>query len=72
MKLSWKEYIMVSLSTETQSSTSVFNINNYNNYSFLNAKSLYYIISGGTCDTEDWSNDDENSAIFASQEYIIS
>ncbi len=27
------------------------------------------MISEGSCDTEDWSNDAENSA-FASQEYI--
>ncbi len=29
---------------------------------FLSSKSAYRMISEGSCDTEDWSNDAENSA----------
>ncbi len=44
----------VSVSTEIWSSTTVFNIDN-NQY--------IRMISEGSCDTEDWSNDAENSAL---------
>ncbi len=30
---------------------------------FLSCKSAYYMISEGSCDTEDWSNNAENSAL---------
>ncbi len=38
------------------------NNNNNNNKCFLSSKSVYSMISEGSCDTEDWSNDAENSA----------
>ncbi len=56
-----KECIMVS--TKILSSTTVFTIDN-NKQCFLSSKS---VISEGSSDTEDWSNDSENSAL-SSQE----
>ncbi len=48
----------VTVSTKILSSTTVFNIDN-------NWVSNHHIImiSEGSCDTEDWSNDAENSAL---------
>jgi len=40
--------------------TTVFNIDN-NNKCFLDHQILTLLISGGSCDTEDWSNDAEHS-----------
>jgi len=34
-----------------------------NKNSFLNTKSYIRMISEGSCDTEDWINDTENSAL---------
>ncbi len=52
----------IKVSTKILSSTSVFNIDNKNKC-FLSSKSAYYstMISEGSCDTEDWSNDADNS-----------
>ncbi len=48
------------------SSTTVFNIDNKNKC-FLSCKRM---ISEGSCDTEDWSNDAENSALHYILQYI--
>ncbi len=40
----------------------VFDIDD-NKKGFLNTKSAYRMISEGSCDTEDWNNDAENSAL---------
>ncbi len=34
------------------------------------AKSAYIMISEGSCDTEDWSNDVENLALYHRKKYI--
>ncbi len=52
------------------SSTTVFNIDN-NQKCFLSSKSAYYYDSEGSCDTEDWSNDAENSALIRAINYIL-
>ncbi len=45
------------------SSTTVFNIDNYNINNVCWAANQHIVmISEGSCDTEDWSNDAENSA----------
>ncbi len=44
------------------SSSTVFNIDN-NQKCFLNRKSAYYNDFWRSCDTEVWSNDDENTAL---------
>ncbi len=46
--------------------TTVFNIDNNKNISWV-ANQHIRMISKGSCDTEDWSNDAENSAL-SSQE----
>ncbi len=43
-------------------STTVFNFDNNQKY-FLSIKSAYYYDFWRSCDTEDWSNDDENTEI---------
>ncbi len=43
--------------------------NNNNQKWFLSSKSAY--ISEGSCDTEDWSNDAENSALITEINYIL-
>ncbi len=48
--------------TKIWSSTTVFNID-INNKCFLSSKSAYNIDFWRSCDTEDWSNDAENSAL---------
>ncbi len=50
------------VSTQKWSSTTVFNIDN-NHKCFLSSKSVYYYDFWRSCDTEDWSNDDENTAV---------
>ncbi len=58
---SWKiKYITVS--TKILCSTTVFNIDN-NQKCFLSSKSAYYYDFWRSCDTEDWSNDAENTAL---------
>ncbi len=55
----WKKCVMIS--TKILCSTTVFNIGKN---CFLSTKSTYNrMISEGSCDTEDWSNDSENSAL---------
>ncbi len=49
------------------SSTTVFNIDD-NKKLFLSSK--FRLISEGSCDTEDWSNDAENIASIAGINYI--
>ncbi len=43
-------------------SKNIFNIDN-NKKCFLSSKSAFWMISDGSCDTKDWSNDAENSAL---------
>jgi len=52
----------ITVYTEILSSTTVFNTDD-NNKCFLSTKLSYDydMISEGSCDTEDWSNDAENS-----------
>ncbi len=45
------------------SSTIVFTIDNNNNKYLLSSNQRIIIISEGSCDTEDWSNDAENSVL---------
>ncbi len=52
------------------SSTTVFNIDNYQKC-FLSSKSVYYNDFWRSCDTEDWSNDAENSALITEINYIL-
>jgi len=49
----------ITVSAEIWSSTTVFNIDN--NHNVYWAANHIRVISEGSCDTEDWSNDDENS-----------
>ncbi len=51
------------VSTKIWSSTTVFNTDN-------NQKCFLSMISEGSCDTEDWSNDAENSALITGIHYI--
>ncbi len=48
--------------TQFNSSTTVFNIDNYNKYYWAENHHII-IISKGSCDTEDWSNDAENYSL---------
>ncbi len=48
----------------------VFNIDN-NQKCFLSSKSSYYYDFWRSCDTEDWSNDAENTALITEINYIL-
>ncbi len=48
----------------------VFNID-INQRCFLSSKSAYYYDFWRSCDTEDWSNDVENSALITGIKYIL-
>jgi len=59
-------YSLINVPTIT--ATTVFNIDDNNNKKkkknvLLSSKSAFKMISEGSCDTEDWSNDPENSAL---------
>ncbi len=55
---------------EILSTTSVFEI--YNNKNFEKQPNQHIrMISEGSCDTEDWSNEDENSASPSGIKYIL-
>ncbi len=58
---SWK-IKSITVSTKILCSTTVSNIDNNQKY-FLSSKSAYYYDFWRSCDTEDWSNDAENSAV---------
>ncbi len=58
--LTYYLYKKKSAFTKILSSTTVFNIADNNNR-FLSSKSVR-MISEGSCDTEDWGNDAENSS----------
>ncbi len=66
----WKQCITVSM--KIWSSTIVFNIDNNQKcfWFFWAANQHIRIISEGSCDTEDWSNDAENSALITGINYI--
>ncbi len=49
----------------------IFNIDN-NQKCFLSSNQHIRMISEGSCDTEDWSNDGENSALITEINYIYS
>ncbi len=49
---------------------SVFNIDN-NQKCFLSSKSAYYYDFWRSCDTEDWSNDAENTALITEINYSL-
>ncbi len=49
-------------------SSDVFNIDDKKN---LSSKSAYYTDFWRSCDTEDWSNDDENSASIPEINYMF-
>ncbi len=57
------------LKSQKYKAAQLFN-NDNNKKCFLSTKSAYQIISEGSCDSEDWSNDAENSAL-PLQEYIF-
>ncbi len=61
---------MYQVSTKILCSTTVFNIDN-NQKCFLSSKSAYYYDFWRSCDTEDWSNDAENTALITEINYII-
>ncbi len=48
----------------------VFNIDN-NQKCFLNSESTYYYDFWRSCDTEDWSNDAENTALITEINNIL-
>ncbi len=52
------------------SSTTVSNIDNNKNVSWA-ANQYIRMISEGSCDTEDWSNDATNSALVTAINYIL-
>ncbi len=52
------------------SSTFFFNIDN-NHKCFLSSKSAYYYDFWRSCDTEDWSNDAENTALITEINYSL-
>ncbi len=52
----------VMISTKILSRRTVFNINDYKKVSWEVNQNIR-MISGGSCDTEDWSNDADNSAL---------
>ncbi len=55
---------MVMVSTKIWSSTIGFDIDDDNNAKcFFSSKSAYYYDFWRSCDTEDWSNDAENTAL---------
>ncbi len=54
--------------TKIWSSTAVFNIDNKVSWA---ANQHIRMISEGSCDTEDWSNDAENSALITGINYIF-
>ncbi len=47
-----------------------FSIDN-NNTCFLSTNQHISLISEGSCDTEDWSNDAENTALTTGRNYIL-
>ncbi len=59
-----------SFSQKHEASTTVFNIDNNQNVSWA-ANPQIQMISEGSCDTEDWSNDAENSALITAINYIF-
>ncbi len=69
IKESWN-IIHITISTKIWSSTTVFNIDN-NQKCFLSSKSVYYYDFWRSCDTEDWSNDAENTALIAEINYSL-
>ncbi len=48
----------------------IFNIANNQKY-FLSSKSAYYYDFWRSCDTEDWSNDAENTALITEINYSL-
>ncbi len=60
----------ISASTKILGSTAVFNIDNNINVSWA-ANQHIRMISEGSCDSEDWSNDAENSALITEINYIL-
>ncbi len=54
----------------TKTLSNCFNIDN-NQKCFLSIKSAYYYDFWRSCDTEDWSNDDENTALITGINYIL-
>ncbi len=55
-----KDFTKITVYTQILISTTVFNIDN-NQKCFLSNKSAYYYYFWRSCNTEDWSNDDENT-----------
>ncbi len=66
---SWK-IKCITVSTKISCSTTVFNIDN-NQKCFLSSKSAYYYDFWRSCDTEDWSNDAENTALITEINYRL-
>ncbi len=58
------------VSTKILGSMTVFNIEN-NNKCLLSSISVYYYDFWRSCDTEDWSNDAENTALITEINYIL-
>ncbi len=54
--------IDITVITKIMSSKTVFSIDNSNTYFLSISKSTYCMISEGSCDPEDWSNNANNSA----------
>ncbi len=53
----------ITVSTKMFSSTTVFDMSKNKTEIFLNTNQYVSMISEGSCDTDDWSNDAENSAL---------
>ncbi len=60
---------VIAIFTQIFVSTSVFSIDNNQKY-LLSIKSAYYNDFWRSCDTEDWSNDAENTALITAIKYF--
>ncbi len=65
-----KKIKCIMVSTQILCSTTVFNIDN-NQKCFLSSKSVYVYDFWRSCDTEDWSNDAENTALITEINYSL-
>ncbi len=61
---------MYQFTQKYEAAKTIFNIDD-NQKCFLSSKSVYYYDFWRSCDTEDWSNDAENTALITEINYII-
>ncbi len=77
MLLFWRIFLFIKVSWKkswfhknVKQQNNIFYIDN-NRKCFLSSKSAYYYDFWGSCDTEDWSNDAENTAYITGINYIL-